>query len=199
MSQGHASDAIGGHSAGRADATLRRFVVVSGSPASGKSTLGRRLAEALTLEFIDKDDHLERLFDRTMPRDRAEKLRLSRQADASFRSEVEASSGAVVVSFWRRPELGQEFGTPLSGCERSPPAVCARSTVCARLTRRCGDSSPGRGIPATTTSGRRARKPWTGFARTQRWARWAWATRSPWTRVTPSPMRVSMISLQNWL
>jgi shikimate kinase len=39
------------------------FVVISGLPGSGKTTLGRRLAPALTLPFIDKDDILDRLFE----------------------------------------------------------------------------------------------------------------------------------------
>jgi hypothetical protein len=39
------------------------FVVVSGLPGSGKTTLGRRLARALGLPLIDKDDILERLFE----------------------------------------------------------------------------------------------------------------------------------------
>jgi hypothetical protein len=38
------------------------FVVISGLPGSGKTTLGRRLAPALNLPLIDKDDVLDRLF-----------------------------------------------------------------------------------------------------------------------------------------
>jgi dephospho-CoA kinase len=41
----------------------RLFVVVSGLPGSGKTTLGRRLAPALDLPLIDKDDILNRLFE----------------------------------------------------------------------------------------------------------------------------------------
>jgi len=41
----------------------KRFIVVSGLPASGKSTLARRLAPALGLPLLDKDEILERLFD----------------------------------------------------------------------------------------------------------------------------------------
>jgi shikimate kinase len=39
------------------------LVVVSGLPGSGKTTLGRRLAQALNLPLIDKDDILDRLFE----------------------------------------------------------------------------------------------------------------------------------------
>ena len=41
----------------------RCFVVVSGLPGSGKSTLPQQLAAALKLVLLDKDDILERLFD----------------------------------------------------------------------------------------------------------------------------------------
>ena len=39
------------------------FVVISGLPGSGKTTLARRLAPALALSLIDKDDILDRLFE----------------------------------------------------------------------------------------------------------------------------------------
>ena len=38
-----------------------RYIVVSGPAASGKTTLGRRLGDALGLPMIDKDDLLEAL------------------------------------------------------------------------------------------------------------------------------------------
>ena len=38
-------------------------MVVSGLPGSGKTTIGRRLAAALSLPLIDKDDILDRLFE----------------------------------------------------------------------------------------------------------------------------------------
>ena len=40
-------------------AAQRPFVVISGLPGSGKTTLARRLAQALNLPLIDKDDILE--------------------------------------------------------------------------------------------------------------------------------------------
>jgi len=39
------------------------FVMVSGLPASGKTTLARRLAPALDRPVIDKGDILDRLFE----------------------------------------------------------------------------------------------------------------------------------------
>jgi shikimate kinase len=35
---------------------MRLFVVISGLPGSGKTTLGLRLASALGLQLIDKDE-----------------------------------------------------------------------------------------------------------------------------------------------
>ena len=40
----------------------RRLIIISGLPASGKTTLGRELAKLLGFQFIDKDDILESLF-----------------------------------------------------------------------------------------------------------------------------------------
>lgn len=90
----------------------RLFVVVTGLPASGKSTLGRALGESLRLPFLDKDDILEALFqavDVGSPDDRS---RLSRASDAVLESVAQASQGAVLTSFWRRPSLSTTSGTP---------------------------------------------------------------------------------------
>ncbi|SED18936.1 shikimate kinase [Streptomyces sp. TLI_105] len=40
----------------------KAFVIVSGLPASGKTTLGRRLATGLGLPLVDKDAILEFLY-----------------------------------------------------------------------------------------------------------------------------------------
>ena len=42
---------------------MKPYVIVTGLPASGKSTLGRAVAAALGLPMLDKDDILEALFD----------------------------------------------------------------------------------------------------------------------------------------
>ena len=44
-------------------AFVRRIVLVSGAPGSGKTTLGQPLAAALGMPFISKDAIKERLFD----------------------------------------------------------------------------------------------------------------------------------------
>jgi GNAT superfamily N-acetyltransferase len=88
------------------------FVVVSGLPASGKSTLGRTLANELALPMIDKDDLLEAAFvgeQVTTPEDRS---RLSRAADDRFIVKAEAGEGAVLCSHWRWPGSDEASGTP---------------------------------------------------------------------------------------
>lgn len=58
----------------------RRFVLVSGLPASGKSTLARTVAPLLGLQMIDKDDILDRLFEAKGIGDSAWRQQLSRES-----------------------------------------------------------------------------------------------------------------------
>jgi AAA domain len=88
------------------------FVVISGLPGSGKTTLGRRLAPALQLPLIDKDDILDRLFASKGVGDAAWRRILSRESDVILQQEASNSSGAVLVSFWRLPGMPSDSGTP---------------------------------------------------------------------------------------
>jgi glucokinase len=90
----------------------RRFVVVSGSPGSGKSWLALKLAPLLGLAVIDKDRILERLFDAKGIGDAAWRRTLSRESDLIFRRESEDSNGALLVSFWHLPGMAPDLGTP---------------------------------------------------------------------------------------
>jgi chloramphenicol 3-O-phosphotransferase len=91
-------------------------IVLSGLPCSGKSTLARQLAPALSLPVIDKDDILERLFESQGIGDAAWRRRLSRESDVLFQSEAHdearASAGAILVSFWHVPGMPADSGTP---------------------------------------------------------------------------------------
>jgi len=88
------------------------FVVISGLPGSGKTTLGRRLAPALNLPFIDKDDILERLFESKGVGDAAWRRVLSRESDVILERESTGSNGAILVSLWRVPGMPSDSGTP---------------------------------------------------------------------------------------
>ncbi len=89
-----------------------RFVVVSGLPASGKSTVADALAAALGLPLLDKDALLEALFESRGSGDAAWRRALSAQADEAFERKAQASGGAVLVSWWRHPLSPTASGTP---------------------------------------------------------------------------------------
>ncbi len=88
------------------------FVVISGLPGSGKTTLGRRLAPALHLPLIDKDDILERLFEAKGIGDAAWRRALSRASDVILQQEAMNANGAILVSFWNLPVMATDSGTP---------------------------------------------------------------------------------------
>lgn len=90
---------------------MKRFIVLTGLPASGKSTLGRAVAEALGLPFIDKDEILEALFESLGTGDADWRLRLSRSADLVLQRQAMRSYGAVLASWWKHPRSPFESGT----------------------------------------------------------------------------------------
>lgn len=98
---------------------------MSGLPGSGKTTLGRNLAAALDLPLYDKDDYLVALFSEQGRQIQPElRSALSREADARLRHDVESTTrGAVIVSFWRRPELSTISGTPTAWLEALDPLI----------------------------------------------------------------------------
>ncbi len=89
-----------------------RFVVVSGIPGCGKSTVGRALAEHLDIPYLDKDEILESLFDGLECSDEETRHRLSRAADQQFQAKALSFTKAVLDSFWRHPLVGTRSGTP---------------------------------------------------------------------------------------
>ena len=119
-------------------------MVVSGLPGSGKTTLGRRLARALGLPLIDKDEILDRLFETKGVGDSVWRRALSRESDAILQRDAGSSNGAVLVSFWRQPGMPEDSGTPtdwitaLSAhlinihCVCSPEEAAARFVLRAR-------------------------------------------------------------------
>lgn len=91
---------------------MRRAVVVSGLPASGKTTLARQVAEALGFVFLDKDDFLEALYDTHPVRSWADRAALSRQSDGAFEQAAQEAHAVVLVSHWRAPGARGNSGTP---------------------------------------------------------------------------------------
>jgi len=89
----------------------RRFVVVSGLPASGKTTLAQQLATRLRLPLLDKDAILEQLFDLRGAGDHTWRRTLSNESDLILKSKAIASNGAVLVSHWQLPGMSPDSGT----------------------------------------------------------------------------------------
>ena len=88
------------------------FVVISGLPGGGKTTLGRRLAPVLNLPLIDKDDILDRLFESKGVGNAAWRQSLSRESDLILQQEATRSNGAILASFWHLPGMPSDSGTP---------------------------------------------------------------------------------------
>ena len=98
------------------------FVIVTGLPGAGKSTVGAALARHLQLPMLDKDDFLDDLLKHSTD-PRAERSTLSRTADEAFIESARRLQSGVLVSFWRRPELSDTSGTPTEWLEDLPNPV----------------------------------------------------------------------------
>jgi predicted kinase len=90
-------------------------LVVTGLPASGKSTVGRLLHRELALPLLDKDTILESLFDALGCPDRAERARLSRASDEVLLALAATTRSAVLVNWWREDVARRlvRLGAPL--------------------------------------------------------------------------------------
>ncbi len=106
------------------------FVVISGFPGSGKTTLGRRLAAALNLPLIDKDDILDRLFELKGIGNPEWRRTLSRESDVILQHEATSSNGAILASFWRLPGMPSDSGTPTDWLDAPSHHVINVHCVC---------------------------------------------------------------------
>lgn len=89
----------------------QQLVVLSGLPASGKSTVGRAIAGRLGVPFVDKDELLEQLFVTRGVGDVEHRRALSREADGRLRNAVAQLPRAVITSWWRHPASTSQSGT----------------------------------------------------------------------------------------
>ena len=93
--------------------TQQPFIIISGIPGSGKTTLGKKLAVELMLPYFDKDEILEGLFESLGTADMSWRQKLSRASDEVLIRLVKYSTGAVVTSFWRNKKTSPDSGTPV--------------------------------------------------------------------------------------
>lgn len=110
---------------------MARFFVVTGLPASGKTTVGSAIASQLQLPLIDKDAILEAMFDAIGTGDATWRAKLSRSADLVMQRIAQASSGAVLVSWWRHPRSATDSGTSTEWLRSLPGEVVEVHCRCA--------------------------------------------------------------------
>ena len=109
---------------GRAD-------VVTGLPASGKTTIARALVASLSFAFLDKDDFLERLFAERGAGSRQHRAELSRRSDGLFQEEARVQQAVVLASHWR-PRIGPtDTGTPTAWLADAFAEIVEVCCVCA--------------------------------------------------------------------
>lgn len=89
------------------------FIVFSGLPGSGKTTMARAAADRTRLPVLDKDDFLEELFAERGIGDAEWRTSLSREADDRFAAAAAALPGACLVSWWRPLHIANPSGTPM--------------------------------------------------------------------------------------
>ncbi|HXD29650.1 MAG TPA: AAA family ATPase [Pyrinomonadaceae bacterium] len=109
---------------------MQGYIIISGIPASGKSTIGRAVAAALGLAMLDKDDLLEAMFNSQGIGDAEWRARLSRAADEVLREKALGSHGAVITSWWRHPSSQVDSGTPVEWLSSLPGIAIELHCVC---------------------------------------------------------------------
>ena len=107
------------------------FVVVSGLPASGKTTLALQISKRLGISLFDKDTILEALYDGCGCTDIQTRGRFSRSSDLTLQRLAKEACSAVLVSHWQHPTLQDSpSGTPTSWLATLPGRLVEIHVAC---------------------------------------------------------------------
>jgi len=109
---------------------MQRHIIVTGIPASGKSTIGHAVAAALGLAMLDKDEILEAMFNSQGVGNAEWRTRLSRAADEALQERALRSDGAVITSWWRHPASHLDSGTPIEWLSSLPGVGVELHCIC---------------------------------------------------------------------
>ena len=118
---------------------MHAIVVISGFPASGKTTLASALASRLRFPLLDKDAFLEALFQLEGTGNAEWRRSLSSRADAQFREAVLLAKQSVATSWWKHPLSKEDSGTPIDWLSLESQALvevhcsCRASVAAARF------------------------------------------------------------------
>lgn len=118
------------------------YVVVSGPPGSGKTTLSRQLATVLGLPLVAKDTIKEALMGVLDVPDVAASRALGRAAVAALYAVASESSGAVLESAWQRSAARGDLAA-LPGRIVEVFCRCDREVAQARYRARAGKRAAG--------------------------------------------------------
>jgi len=106
------------------------YLIVTGIPASGKSTIARALSAELRWEILDKDEILEELFNEKGIGDLHWRTILSRTADEILRERTSRSQSSIIVSWWRHPASTIVSGTPIEWLSDLPGVLIEIRCIC---------------------------------------------------------------------
>jgi hypothetical protein len=136
------------------------LIVLSGLPASGKSTLARQLQTALHLPLIDKDDILAPFNNHLNPTSIEQKRLLSASADEAFVTLAQKLNRGIICSFWHHPGATNTPGTATDWLRLMPGKVleiychCSAETAIERFTIRQQKAAIGEAVKAMSAGAR---------------------------------------------
>lgn len=109
---------------------MGKAIIVSGLPASGKTTIARQIAAALSFELLDKDHFLEDLYEKHGVATWEDRKKLSRESDLLFQMAATQAKSPVLVSHWRATDGAENGGTPTGWLSRTYGQIIEVCCIC---------------------------------------------------------------------